>query len=231
MGGLCIGSVWLPRVRLAGRHPLRVYAVLELGIGILGVAVMLAMPLVSRIYIVGAEHGMPGMLLRGLVAGVCMLPSTILMGASLPAIVRWIEATPRGVSWWALLYGSNTAGAVFGCLFAGFYLLRVYNMATAVYVAAAINFLVAAISFYLARVAPGSIAKDAAFSGMSRLLVNRWPVYVTIALSGACALGAEVIWTRLMGMLLLATVYVFSIILAVFLVGPRLPRLTKTPPT
>ena len=46
-----------------------------------------------------------------------------------------------------------------------------------------------------------------------------WPVYVAIALSGACALGAEVIWTRLMGMLLLATVYVFSIILAVFLIG------------
>ena len=46
-----------------------------------------------------------------------------------------------------------------------------------------------------------------------------WPVYVTIGLSGACALGAEVVWTRLMGMLLGATVYVFSIILAVFLIG------------
>ena len=39
---------------------------------------------------------------------------------------------------------------------------------------------------------------------------------MAVALSGACALGAEVVWTRLMGMLLLATVYVFSIILAVF---------------
>ncbi len=46
-----------------------------------------------------------------------------------------------------------------------------------------------------------------------------WPVYLTTALSGATALGAEVLWTRLMAMLLLATVYVFSIILAVFLVG------------
>jgi spermidine synthase len=219
MGGLCIGSIGLPRLQLAGRHPLRVYAVLELGIGIFGVAVMAAMPLVSRIYIVGAEHGMPGMLLRGMVAAVCMLPSTILMGASLPAIVRWIEATPRGVSWWALLYGSNIAGAVFGCLMAGFYLLRIYNMATAVYVAAAINFLVAAISFLLARMAPSSIAKEPDDSPMLSVSVNRWPIYVAIALSGACALGAEVIWTRLLGMLLLATVYVFSIILAVFLTG------------
>jgi spermidine synthase len=38
-------------------------------------------------------------------------------------------------------------------------------------------------------------------------------------MSGAGALGAEVVWTRLMGMLLGSTVYVFSIILAVFLVG------------
>jgi len=48
---------------------------------------------------------------------------------------------------------------------------------------------------------------------------SNWPVYATIALSGATALGAEVIWTRLMAMLLGSTVYVFSIILAVFLIG------------
>ena len=42
---------------------------------------------------------------------------------------------------------------------------------------------------------------------------------MTIALSGACALGAEVVWTRLLGLLLGATVYTFSIILAVFLAG------------
>jgi len=48
---------------------------------------------------------------------------------------------------------------------------------------------------------------------------SRWPVYAMIALSGATALGAEVVWTRLLSMLLLGTVYVFSIILAVFLMG------------
>ncbi|RDJ92928.1 hypothetical protein B4Q13_25425, partial [Lacticaseibacillus rhamnosus] len=51
---------------------------------------------------------------RGLLAAVCMLPATILMGASLPAIVRWIEATPGGVPLWGYLYGSNTLGAVLG---------------------------------------------------------------------------------------------------------------------
>ena len=52
-----------------------------------------------------------------------------------------------------------------------------------------------------------------------RIAAGAWPVYLTIALSGATALGAEVIWTRLLGLMLGATVYTFSIILAVFLVG------------
>lgn len=218
MGGLCIGSIALPRLKLRGSNPLRVYAALELGIGVLGLIVTAAMPSVARVYVIGAEHGLPGMLLRGVVAAVCMLPSTILMGASLPAIVRGIETTPWGVSWWALLYGSNTAGAVFGCLLAGFYLLRVYSMATAAYVAVAINILVAALSWLLAREAPSAAATQPQAKTGTASRIN-WPVYLTIALSGATALGAEVLWTRLMSMLLLATVYVFSIILAVFLIG------------
>ena len=44
-------------------------------------------------------------------------------------------------------------------------------------------------------------------------------MYLAIALSGAGALGAEVVWTRLLGLMLGATVYTFAIILAVFLVG------------
>ena len=41
------------------------------------------------------------------------------------------KATPTGVSWLGFFYGSNIVGAVVGCLLAGFYLLRVYDMATA----------------------------------------------------------------------------------------------------
>ena len=212
MGGLCIGSLWFPRLNLQDKHPLRIYAAIETGIAILGVVVTLAMPLISHIYILGAENGMSGMLLRGLVAAVAMLPSTILMGASLPAMVRWTNSTPA-------LYAANTAGAVFGCLFAGFYLLRVFDMATAAYAAAAINLAAAAISYALAKVKPAP--EPAATEPVTPTESDSplWNIYATAALSGACALGAEVIWTRLMGMLLLATVYVFSIILAVFLIG------------
>ena len=61
------------------------------------------------------------------------------MGATLPAIARWVETTPHGVSWLGFFYGGNIAGAVVGSLLAGFYLLRVYDMAIATYVAVALN--------------------------------------------------------------------------------------------
>ena len=119
MGGLCLGSVGLPRYVSTRQHPLRVYAFLEVGIAVFGLLVLWGLPALQRVYIAGAESGLPGMLLRGLVAAICMLPPTVLMGASLPAIVRWIQSTPAGVSWWGWLYGGNTAGAVFGCLLTG----------------------------------------------------------------------------------------------------------------
>jgi spermidine synthase len=204
MGGLCIGSLALPRLHVSGQHPLRLYAWLEVGIAACGLLVLAAIPVLSST-----------------LAPIAMLAPTILMGASLPAIVRWVEATPRGVSWWSLLYGGNTVGAVFGCLFAGFWLLRVYDTAVATYAAVAINLMVAAVSFWLAARTParaGMVAAQEVASAANEP-ARRWPVYVTIGLSGACALGAEVVWTRLLGMLLGATVYVFSIILAVFLIG------------
>lgn len=216
MGGLCIGSIWFPRLRLT-QHPLRIYAGIELGIAAVAVLVQMAIPSLSRLYIAGAEHGMPGMLWRGVLAALCMLPATILMGASLPSIVRWASA----VSWWGYLYTGNTAGAVIGCLAAGFYLLRLFNMATATYFAATINIVVACGAFLLAsRLAHEEAAEPE--PGPAGDLVEdspRWPVYLAIGISGATALGAEVVWTRLLSMLLLGTVYVFSIILAVFLVG------------
>ena len=135
------------------------------------------------------------------------------MGASLPSIVRWA----RGVSWWGYLYTGNIAGAVIGCLLAGFYLLRIYNMATATYFAAAINVAVAGISLLLASRLPDSTAPEE--TPEAPIESSHWPIYLAIGLSGATALGAEVVWTRLLSMLLLGTVYVFSIILAVFLIG------------
>jgi spermidine synthase len=249
MGGMCLGSLALPRLISARRHPLRVYALLEMGIGVFGILLLFGIPLVDWVYVANIGHGFPSVLLRGVVCAVCLLPPTVLMGATLPAIARWVEETPQGVSWLGFFYGGNIAGAVFGCLLAGFYLLRVHDMATAVYVAAAINGTVALIALGFSNCGLGiadcglkegqseqpGAPSDSSHQSEIRNLQSEvsspqsairnpqsaiaWTVYVAIALSGMSALGAEVVWTRLLSLMLGATVYTFSIILAVFLFG------------
>jgi spermidine synthase len=223
MGGLCIGSLLLPRY-LAKRkpmHPLRAYGMIEVGIGLFGILELALMPMVDTIYAAAVMHGMPSILFRAFICAICLLPPTILMGASLPAIAQWIKSTPRGVSWLGLLYGGNTAGAVFGCLLAGFFLLRVSDMLTTTLVAAAINVVVAMFSMSLSKRTPfhAEAMEEEGENKRAPATGNLWTVYVTIALSGATALGAEVVWTRLLSLMLGATVYTFSIILAIFLIG------------
>jgi spermidine synthase len=223
MGGLCLGSAAFSRLVSARENPMRVYALLELGIGAFGIIALFGVPLVGRLYVASAVSGLLGMVLRGVVAAACLLPPTLLMGGSYPAIARWIKTTPKESSGspsgtLGLLYSANIAGAVIGCGAAGFYLLRVYDMAVATYVAAAINCAVALLGFALA-----AHTRHSGISPEARSEVQRAPgamlIYAAIAFSGMTALGAEVVWTRLLSLLLGPTVYTFSIILGVFLVG------------
>ncbi|MDX1562549.1 MAG: fused MFS/spermidine synthase, partial [Gammaproteobacteria bacterium] len=120
--------------------------------------------------------------------------------------------------------GGNLAGAVAGSLLAGYYLLRVYDMPTATGVAVLLNFVVAALAYVVAKrtdavVLPGSNAKADTSTAVRPLIASQRNVYIVIALSGLTALGAQVVWTRLLSLLFGATTYTFSLILAVFLVG------------
>src|SRR3954451_24779780 len=100
MGGMCLGSLLLPRLPAArAQHPLRVYACLEIAIGIIGLLVLFGMPLLNTAYPLRGGTGIVGILLRGVAAGICLLPPTLLMGATLPAISRWVDSTPEGGSW------------------------------------------------------------------------------------------------------------------------------------
>ena len=243
MGGMCLGSLLLPRVVSRRPHPLRVYAWIELAIGTCGLAVLFGAPKLNDVYPAIANavgvSGFAGILLRGGIAGLCLIPPTLLMGASLPAMARWIEASPEGVAWLGYFYGGNIAGAVIGAVVAGFYLLRMYDMAVGTYAAVAINAAVGVAGLALAGVAGNWSTEPNAQAGTSgaredkreetaapdsapqgtRTAAIPWTVYAAIALSGLCALGAEVVWTRQLSLMLGATVYTFSIILAVFLAG------------
>ena len=217
MGGMCLGSLLLPRYVSAKVHPLRVYAYLELGIGAFGLLVLFLVPVIGSLYTSIAGSGQLSLFLRAIVAGICLIPPTLLMGATLPAIARYVETTPNGVSWLGYFYAGNLTGAVLGSLVAGFYLLRVYDMPTATYVAVVLNLAVAFLALAIANrttYAAADHAGDMAVSTPEARLV-----YVAIALSGLTALGAEVVWTRILSLLFGATTYTFSMILAVFLVG------------
>ena len=236
MGGLCLGSLGYSRVASASRHPLRMYALLEAAIGVIGLLVLVIMPAVGSAYSSWAGPGTLGIVLRAVAAGICLIPPTLLMGATLPALSRWIEMTPRGVSWLGFFYAGNTAGAVIGSVLAGFYLLRLYDLTTATLVAAALNACVAAGAFLVASISaydparihaaaeqaddPGGVRAAAAGPASARAQrVERRTIFLAIALSGFTALSAEVVWTRLLSLLFGGTTYTFSLILAGFLLG------------
>lgn len=218
MGGMCLGSLLLPKFVSARQHPVRVYALLEAAIGVLGFLILFILPYAGGLYTAIGGPGVTGLVVRGMIAALCLLPPTLLMGATLPAIARYVEATPKGVSWLGFFYGGNIVGAVFGCLLAGFYLLREHDVMFATFVAVAINFLVASIALLYAK-ATTHTPHGAESTKALVIPKGAWPVYVTIGLSGMTALGAEVVWTRLLTLLLGGTVYTFSLILAAFLVG------------
>jgi spermidine synthase len=224
MGGMCIGSLAFPKYVPRGRHPLQVYAILELSIGIIGMLELFAIPLVGRLYSPAVGHGTAALALRAVVAGLSLLPPAILMGATLPAIARWVGSSPRGISWLGFLYGGNIAGGVIGSVLAGFYLLRVHDQSIATYVAVLLNGAVAVVAWVI------SMRTQAPLIGVEPVVSSSEPatnairadhgaIYFVIGLSGACALGAQVLWTRLLSLTFGASVYTFSMILAVFLSG------------
>jgi spermidine synthase len=219
MGGMCAGSLAFARIVPPSLHPLRVYATIEAGIGLIAILVLFVLPPAADLYSMIGARGFTGILMRALLCVTFLLPPTILMGATLPCAARFVESTPKGASWLGILYTGNLAGAVFGCLLGGFYLLRLYDAATATYAGAAINALCATLAFLLAGIAPYNACVSASPSSPAPLRLKAFAIYLTIALSGFTALGAQVVWTRLLSLLLGPSVYTFSIVLAVFLVG------------
>ena len=217
MSGLCLGSHLAARLR-DRIDPMRAYALMEIGIGLLGLAILSGLPIVNRLYGGLGASGPWDLALRAAIAGTCLLPPTVLMGATLPTVAAWVESTPRGIARVGGLYAANTAGAIAGCLVAGFYLLRLHDMATVTYTAVGTNLALGVSALAMASALPARRPAPRLVAQVPGQRPDRVILFV-IALSGACALGAEVVWTRLMALLLGQTVYTFSIILGVLLAG------------
>jgi spermidine synthase len=219
--GLGIGSLaaGLLADRLSRRAALLAFALCEVGIA----AFAVASPWLY--YDVIYRELLPLSSSRGLIFAVVfagLLWPTFLMGCSLPflskAVVSEIAGSAKLIGW---LYGLNTLGAGVGAFVGGWYLIGTFGFDKAVYVGAALNLVVAAGGLLLAR---GLGMADSAASGATRRLkesdggvVWRWSLLVFI--SGFLIVALQIVWYRLIGVLLQSNGYSFSLVLSVFLLG------------
>lgn len=231
MGGLALGSYLVGRWIDRHANPLRVYALLEAGIGLYALAVPLLFAALTPVYVAIAQrlegHFLLFNLARAILAvGVLLVPTT-LMGGTVPAIGRYLVARRETVGWnVGLLYAVNTCGAVVGTLVTGFVLLAWMGLAATTALAAAVNLAIAAVVL-LGRLGAAGFVPAPAFVGTgavperaaaaSRGLVVL--VGVVFAASGFVALAYEVVWTRVLVIYLHNTIYAFTVMLAVFLAG------------
>jgi len=237
MGGLALGSVLAARRGDRLANPLRTYAWIELAIAGMSVAVLGVLPALTPIY--RAAHDLAGAspaaldALRFLLAGLALLPPTTLMGATLPILSAHAERAPRRGpgrrrvrgSGAGALYAANTIGAVAGTAIAGFALLPALGMTRSALVAAAAN-LAAAVAAWLLSRKRVEAALPAAGPAASREPVpspadtGRFAALLLVfAASGAGALIFEVVWTRILSLVLGSSTQAFTIMLTTFLTG------------
>lgn len=238
MAGLAIGGY------IIGKHvdnvskPLRLYGLLEIGIALFALVFAGLMKLYPAIYPVLAggkdDAHLYLTVIRVLFSISALLAPTVLMGGTLPVLTRFISRHPAGLKRnLSFLYGLNTLGAVFGAAAAGFYLLRLFSVSATLLIAIIMNLAIGLVSILLQekaiftdaekdldarRVAPHNAEPQKPSAGRSQLIPLRLVLW-GIGVSGFCALGYEVLWTRILTIVVGASVYSFTVLLIAFLTG------------
>lgn len=235
MGGLALGGFLAGRIADRVPRPLRLYGLVEVGIGLSALLTPPAFGLLQSIYrglYPSLPHDLTSLsLVRFVLACFILLVPTTLMGATLPIVVRSTlgRSASLGTNL-SLLYASNTAGGITGAYAAGFILIGAVGIRattlTAAVVNVAVGLLAIALDVWLQRavsshpersegsvVATPPIDPDRPPAGALRLLLTAF------FLSGFASLGYQVIWTRILAIYFEATTYAFTLILCTFLLG------------
>jgi spermidine synthase len=254
MGGLAAGAAVAGHYIGRVRRPILVYGVLEAGIAVSALAVPLFLAGSRALYVLAlgdqpappdaATIGQPVFYL--IVAFIVLAIPTGFMGATLPLLTRHAITTNEQVGpRVALLYATNTAGAVLGTIVAGFLLLPLLGLNGTVWVGVAINAIVFGIAAMLATRAPALAADEgptpsthavigfvdscikpllrSGASGKEKLEqvfnAQRGWILPLMLVSGANAFFYEVLWTRMLTHVLGGSIYAFATMLAAFLTG------------
>jgi spermidine synthase len=240
MGGLAAGSWGFGRLADRSASPLRLYGVLELGVGFLAPLVALGVAGIERLYVVLQPHFAGSLVALSLVrlalALLALLGPTVLMGGTLPALTVLFrrDAARRGDTRMlhrdlGSLYGLNTLGAVAGTALVGFVLLERIGLLRTTLAAAAVNVGIGLVSLWIAKrspspaapapaVQPTTTSADATPGAPAEALLVRYAV-LAFAISGGLSLAYEVAWTRVLTQIIGSSTYAFSMILAGFLLG------------
>jgi len=225
LAGLAIGArvLGVPLSR-RGNGP-RMYAMLEIGVGVLGLVLLPLLrgidPLIGTLYRSMGGETTAFALVRFGVLFVLLLPPAALMGATLPVLVGHFERDWVGPAL-ARLYALNTFGAVAGSILGGFALMPNLGLMGTTFVAAALNVAVALLAWNRQR-APGIAAEPAPKAARPAAAVLAPPARVTFAilfgLSGFAALAFQIAWVRLFSLNFGSSVYSFSGVLGIYLLG------------
>jgi len=219
-GGFALGAWFLDRRVSSSDDPGRWYAVLELVIAGWSLVSIPLIPWMNEqaAWLTGPE---PTALRHWLVAFsvplVVLLPATIAMGGTLPAMDRLFSRMRFGDRSVGGLYGANTFGAVLGTLAATFWLIPLFGHRATLLILAAVN-VVCALSVLLIRRLSFQTAvvtdTPTALEGLGRSRIA-----TTACAGGLLGVGYEVICVTVMGQVFENTVYSFASALSVYLVG------------
>jgi len=208
-------------------RPLRLYGFLEIGVGLSALVflgLMQAYPAIYRQSVRVSDSPAFLTAVRTLFAVVALALPTTLMGGTLPALAS--IATRRAGDFSqqvSFLYAFNTFGAVAGTLATGFVLLRTIGVTATILVASGVSAAIGIASLLLERSDLAPLATDRTSAGATRPsdlteTVKRL-VLIGVGVSGFCALGYEVLWTRMLTLVVGTSVYSFTLMLTAFLVG------------
>ena len=168
-----------------------------------------------------------------LCAAIFGLP-VVSMGATLPILCRfYVRNLGHLGGHIGRLCGLNTIGAALGSLVCGFWLIDLWGVTGSLAAAVAVNLVIGLaclIAGHKARLivsnkVPGMSAVDIKteevqkFKPVSAGSFERKASLVIFGISGFCAMAAQVIWTRLLGLMVGPTTYSFTIVLVTFITG------------
>ena len=249
MGGLGFGSYLASRIidqLAAPQRLLRLYALLELAIGGYGIVLPCLIIAIKPLYSVLYNHLFNYFLLYNFLTLIgctilLIIPVTC-MGATLPILCRFYVVQLAHLGTRAgRLYALNTFGAAIGSLLCGFWLINLWDVWGTLSFAVLLNCFIGAHCLITSYQMKGQLlnlgrsaknAKEVSLvetipseSYQSSLPGSTVWILIIFAVSGFCAMAYEVIWTKLLGLIIGPTAYSFTIVLATFIIGLALGSL------